>query len=227
MDKVLEIKFSGWTATPRLPFVLSGNALCMPVPPYSLVLGIIGCCLGRFVSPQEVKIGYRYDYDTVGVDIETRRRLQFDGKKIKVHDKGSDAYQREFHVNPRLTVWIDRTDWKEYFENPIGTPALGRSQDLLEINEVAVKEIISVPEAGLTGCMVPFDPEYTIPGQLMQLAEAYEENEAIGSGRTPIRSSMFVAIHPRMEKVKVVRDHLFQLKDDPSISFYLHSFYGD
>lgn len=227
MDKVLEIKFSGWTATPRLPFVLSGNALCMPVPPYSLVLGIIGCCLGRFVSPQEVKIGYRYDYDTVGVDIETRRRLQFDGKKIKVHDKGSDAYQREFHVNPKLTVWIDRTDWKEYFDNPIGTPALGRSQDLLEINEVAVKDIISVPEAGLTGCLIPFDPEYTIPGQLMQLAEAYEENEAIGSGRTPIRSSMFVAIHPGMENVKVVRDHLYQLKDDPSICFYLHSFYGD
>lgn len=227
MDKVLEIKFSGWTATPRLPFVLSGNALCMPVPPYSLVLGIIGCCLGRFVSPQEVKIGYRYDYDTVGLDIETRRRLQFDGKKIKVHDKGSDAYQREFHVNPRLTVWIDRTDWKEYFDNPIGTPALGRSQDLLEINEVAVKDVISVSEAGLTGCLIPFNPEYTIPGQLMQLAEAYEENEAIGSGRTPIRSSMFVAIHSGKEKIKVERDHLYQLKDDPSISFYLHSFYGD
>lgn len=227
MDKVLEIKFSGWTATPRLPFVLSGNALCMPVPPYSLVLGIIGCCLGRFVSPQEVKIGYRYDYDTVGVDIETRRRLQFDGKKIKVHDKGSDAYQREFHVNPKLTVWIDRTDWKEYFDNPIGTPALGRSQDLLEINEVAVKDVISVSEAGLTGCLIPFNPEYTIPGQLMQLAEAYEENEAIGSGRTPIRSSMFVAIHPGKEKIKVERDHLYQIKDDSSISFYLHSFYGD
>lgn len=227
MDKVLEIKFSGWTATPRLPFVLSGNALCMPVPPYSLVIGIIGCCLGRFVSPQEVKIGYRYDYDTVGVDIETRRRLQFDGKKIKVHDKGSDAYQREFHVNPKLTVWIDRTDWKEYFDNPIGTPALGRSQDLLEINEVAVKDVISVSEAGLTGCLIPFNPEYTIPGQLMQLAEAYEENEAIGSGRTPIRSSMFVAIHPGKEKIKVERDHLYQIKDDSSISFYLHSFYGD
>ncbi len=41
MDKLLEIQFSGWTATPRLPFVLSGNAVCMHTPSYSLVLGII------------------------------------------------------------------------------------------------------------------------------------------------------------------------------------------
>lgn len=81
MDKVLEIQFSGWTATPRLPFVLSGNALCMPVPPYSTILGILGCCLGRFISSTEVKVGFRYLYDTVALDIETRRRLQFDGKK--------------------------------------------------------------------------------------------------------------------------------------------------
>lgn len=228
MDKVLEIKFSGWTATPRLPFVLSGNALCMPVPSYSLILGIVGCCLGRIVSPKEVKIGYQYDYDTVAVDIETRRRLQFEGKRIKVHDKGSDAYQREFHVNPRLTVWIDRTDWKEFFDCPIGTPSLGRSQDLLQICEVTIKEITSVPETELAGCMIPFDPEHIIPGQLIQLAEAFEENETIGSGRMPTRSSMFVAIHPDSDKkIKVIRNHLYQIKDDPSIGFYLHSFYGD
>lgn len=228
MDKILEIRFSGWTATPRLPFVLSGNALCMPVPSYSLVLGVIGCCLGRFVSPKEVKVGYKYEFDTVAVDIETRRRLQFDGKRIKVHDKGSDAYQREFHTNPQLTVWIDRTDWKEYFDCPVGTPSLGQSQDLLQIKKVAIKEIISIPETELAGCMIPFDSEQIISGQLIQVAEAFEENEAIGSGRTPIQSSMFVAIHPDSDnKIKVKRNHLYQIKGDLSISFYLHSFYGN
>lgn len=228
MDKILEIAFSGWTATPRLPFVLSGNALCMPVPSYSLILGVIGCCLGRFVSPKEVKIGYKYSYDTVAVDIETRRRLQFDGKRIKEHIKGSDAYQREFHVNPRLTVWIDRVDWKEYFDSPVGTPSLGQSQDLLQVNKVTIKEITSIPETELTGCMIPFDPGQTIPGQMVQIAEAFEENDSVGSGRSPIRSSIFIAIYPDPNKgVKVKRNHLFQIKGDLSTSFYLHSFYGD
>ena len=91
MDKVLEIKFSGWTATPRLPFVLSGNALCMPVPSYSLILGIVGCCLGRIVSPKEVKIGYQYDYDTVAVDIEivqqswVNEKVRSDFQKLIFH----------------------------------------------------------------------------------------------------------------------------------------------
>ena len=83
MNNALEIKFSGWTATPRMPFVLSGNALCLPVPTYSLLLGMIGCCLGRVVDSKEVKIGFHYSYDTNAADLETRQRLEFDGKKIK------------------------------------------------------------------------------------------------------------------------------------------------
>ena len=225
MDKILEIRFSGWTATPRLPFVLSGNALCMPVPSYSLILGIIGCCLGRFVSPEEVRIGYRYSYDTTATDLETRRRLQFDGKKIKEHDKGNDAYQREFHVNPELIVWIDRLDWKDFFDSPVGTPALGRSQDLLQITNVTVKKIETIQEAKLKGCMIPFCSQKIIPGQLIQIAEAYEEEEEMGGmGRKPIRSSMFVAIHPDSDGAKIEMDHLYRTKGNDSIDFYLHSF---
>lgn len=224
MDKVLEIQFSGWTSTPRLPFVLSGNALCMPVPSYSTILGIIGCCLGRFVAPSEVKVGFQYAYDTVAQDVETRRRLQFDGKKIKNHDKGSDAYVREFHVGPHLVVWIDRLDWKSYFEAPVGTPVLGRSQDLLQITKVSVKEVESVPEGKLKGCMLPFDAEHPVPGQLMQFAEAYVEGEQIGDGRVPMNSRMFVAIYSEEEGVKVRIPNLYRIKEEKQVTFYLHTF---
>lgn len=224
MNKVLEIQFSGWTATPRLPFVLSGNALCMPVPPYSTVLGIIGCCLGRFISPDEVKIGFRYQYDTVSTDIETRRRLQFDGKKIKNHDKGSDAYVREFHVNPRLIIWIDRLDWKGYFESPVGTPSLGRSQDLLQVGKVTVKDVVSVPEGNLKGCMIPFDANCVIPGQLVQIAESYLEGERVGAGRVPVNPMMFVAIHGDGKEVHVKIPGLYQTREDWPVDFYLHTF---
>lgn len=224
MDKVLEIQFSGWTATPRLPFVLSGNALCMPVPPYSTILGIIGCCLGRFVSPDEVKVGFQYLYDTVSLDIETRRRLQFDGRKIKNHDKGSDVYMREFHTNPHLTIWIDRLDWKDYFESPVGTPALGRSQDLLQIRKVCVKEVVSVSEADLKGCMIPFDANMMIPGQLVQIAESYGEGVGIGSGRMPVNSMMFVAVHGDGKGIHVSNPNLYQTQEEQPVCFYMHTF---
>lgn len=143
MREFLEVKLVGWTATPRLPFVLSGNAVCMPTPSYSMLLGMIGCCLGRIVEANEVDIGFHYKYDNSANDLETRHRLAFDGK-LKPHGKGTDAYNREFHVNPVLTIWLSRTDWLDYFKYPIGAPSLGRSQDLLSIKSAKNIKVNSV-----------------------------------------------------------------------------------
>jgi len=223
MDKALEIKFSGWTATPRMPFILSGNALCLPVPTYSLLLGLIGCCLGRIVEAHEVSIGYNYNYDSVGVDLETRQRLEFDGKRIKNHAKGSDPYQREFHVMPNLTIWLNRIDWIDYFNNPVGTPSLGRSQDILKIEEVKETDIKSVPEAVISGCMIPFNSSLKIGGQLVQLAEAFIENNEVGSGRKALKNEIFIAI-PSDNERSIKFSNLFQTLEDNSRSFYLHTF---
>ena len=220
MDKVLEVKFEGWTATPRMPFILSGNAVCLPVPTYSLVLGIIGCCLGRIVESKEVNFGFHYDFDSIATDLETRQRLEYDGKKVRKHSKGSDAYQREFHTNPLLTIWLNRLDWEEYFNNPIGTPSLGRSQDILKITSVQQITVSKIEEATVSGCLLPFNSSMKIAGQLVQLAEAYKENEAIGSGRTATKNGIFIAIS-KDAQAKIRMDNLYasNTKD-----FYMHNF---
>ncbi|MBC3788610.1 hypothetical protein [Spirosoma utsteinense] len=232
MNEVLEVKFDGWTTTPRLPFVLSGNALCMTVPSYSSLLGLIGCCLGRLVSHTEVEFGFHYQYDTTGNDLETRQRLEFDGRTIKPHPKGSDAYRREFHVvsstdstgdlQPCLTLWLNRTDWIDYFRYPLGTPALGRSQDLLRVRFDSVK-IISVEPvstAKVGGCALPFKSGMQVAGQLVQLADAYEENERIGAGRNPINPRVFINLaHDTNQEVTMT--NLFKTSEGQS--FYLHN----
>ena len=223
MNKVLEIEFSGWTATPRMPFILSGNAVCMHTPSYSLLLGVIGCCLGRFVSSDEVQIGFEYSYDTVAKDLETRQRLEYDGKKVKKHSKGSDAYLREFHTFPKLTIWIDRTDWKDYFLSPVGTPSLGRSQDILRIDSVKEIEVVAVEEGEVSGCMLPFSASLQAGGQLVQLAESFAENEEIGSGRTPQKSKVFLSI-PYDSRVRIKHSNLFKTQGKNTKTFYLHQF---
>ncbi|MFT3949935.1 MAG: hypothetical protein QM763_23420 [Agriterribacter sp.] len=226
MDRLLEIQFSGWTATPRLPFVLSGNAVCMHTPSYSLVLGIIGCCLGRIVLSDEVKIGFKYFYDTVALDMETRQRLEFDGRRVKEHSKGTDAYTREFHTSPRLTIWIDRLDWKEYFESPVGTPSLGRSQDILKIDKVSIVEVEKADKGNLGGSLLPFSAGLQAGGQLVQLAESYIENEEVGSGRVPKDSKIFISI-PHDNETEVKFDNLYQTKTAKPVSFYLHEFINE
>lgn len=223
MNKVLEIHFSGWTATPRMPFILSGNAVCMHTPSYSLLLGLIGCCLGRNVSANEVKIGFKYAYDSTAQDLETRQRLEFDGRKIRQHSKGSDAYTREFHTSPKLTIWIDRMDWIDFFKNPVGTPSLGRSQDILKVDSVNEVNIESIDKGNISGCMLPFSAGLQVGGQLVQLAESYQENEEVGSGRTPASSKVFISI-PYDNEVEVSFNNLFKTTGENSKTFYLHEF---
>lgn len=222
MNKLLEVQFSGWTATPRLPFILSGNAVCMHTPSYSLVLGIIGCCLGRNVAAEELRLGFKYSYDTTAKDLETRQRLEFDGKRVRTHQKGTDAYVREFHTTPKLTIWTDRLDWKNHFENPVGTPALGRSQDILTIEQVREIDAVEVPSGKISGCMLPFQTDLEVGGQLVQLAESYQENDEVGSGRTPVQSKVFISI-PHDNEVEIALNDLYRCDDGESV-FYLHKF---
>lgn len=220
MSTFLEVKLKGWTATPRLPFVLSGNAICMPTPSYSMLLGMIGCCLGRIVEAHEVAIGFQYQYDIAETDLETRHRLAFDGK-LKPHAKGTDAYPRAFHINPVLTIWLNRVDWLAYFKYPVGTPTLGRSQDLLKIVSAQVIEAQTIPMGRIRGCMIPFKAGLQVGGQLIQIAEAYTENEDIGAGRTAIDAKIFMAIAYDSEVV-IENEGLFETTNKQQ--FYLHQF---
>lgn len=221
--KLLEVQFSGWTATPRMPFILSGNALCLHTPSYSLLLGLIGCCLGRIVTLNEVNIGFRYSYDSIGTDLETRQRLEFNGKKIKAHAKGSDAYNREFHTSPKLTIWINRLDWKTFFESPIGTPSLGRSQDILKIEHVREVEVENAEKGALGGSLLPFTEGLQAGGQLVQLAEAFKENEDIGAGRTATDSKIFISI-PHDNLTEIECDNIFKTIEENPQTFFFYEF---
>lgn len=229
MNSILQVEFTGWTSTPRMPFVISGSpkggSICLHTPTYSLLLGVIGCCLGRVINTDEVKFGFQYSFDSVGKDLEKRQRLQLKQGKLKSHEDGGDVYMREFHVMPKLTIWLNRLDWEEYFLNPVGTPSLGRSQDILKIESVNKVDVIQVEEGHVSGCMLPFRPNLQVGGQLVQLAEAYRENEEVGSGRTPTKTSIFISI-PHDNKATVKMPNLYQTKGDPVQHFYLHEFTG-
>lgn len=233
LSEVLEVQFEGWTATPRLPFVLSGNAVCMPTPTYSLLLGVIGCCLGRIVSHTEVDFGFHYRYWNTAYDMEKRQRLEHDGRKVKPHAKGSDVHNREFHVisapgpdgnlQSCLTLWLNRTDWADYFRYPVGTPALGRSQDLLTVRKKSVRivPVRPIEEAALSGCLLPFGSGLPAAGQLVQLAEAYEEDERIGGGRRPVNPKIFVSVPDNAQPITLRLDNLYQTEEGSN--FYLHT----
>lgn len=218
----LQIHLNGWTATPRLPMVISGNARCMPVPSYSSLLGLIGCCLGRPVSSQEVNIGCRYMYSDSFDDLETRHRLKFKNGRLKVHPKGTDAYKREVHLKPVLTLWLSRLDWQTYFEDPCGTPSLGQSQDILQITGIELVDAELVQEGVIKGCMLPVDnieSGIEFAGRFVQIADSFIENDSIGSGRSATASRIFVCV-PYSNDRSIQNRSIYKLSDE--ICIYMH-----
>lgn len=223
--EMLQVEMRGWSATPRMPFIISGSirggAICLPVPLYSTLLGLIGCCLGRLVDFEEVRIGFNYKFGEMAKDLEKRNRLKLDAKsgRLMPHPDGKDAYLREFHTLPRLKLWLNRLDWKPFFENPFGTPALGRSQDLLKITNVISVHANHIDEGELSGTLVPFKPGNRLPGQIVQVAEAFRENDVVGSGRISTGSKMFLAIR-HDQQVPAQIENLYQTETGEQ--FYFH-----
>jgi CRISPR-associated protein Cas5t len=94
--KVLRIKIDGWTASFRYPGFISGFQPTLPVPPISTIYGLISAARGELTVPEDVSIGYVFDFESKTVDLETIYELS-PGLSAK-----SNVVRREFLYNPEL-----------------------------------------------------------------------------------------------------------------------------
>ena len=225
--KILRVRFAGLTSTVRIPFVVSGKAICSPVPSYPTILGLIGCCAGRDIYPNETRVGFEYSFGAnennidTGIDLEVTHRMKLNDKgKLKPNPKGTAIKEYEFHVNPRLVLYLDNISFAEYFQAPHGIPSLGRSQDIVWIERNP--EILDVEpiEKGIIqgSTLMPF-PQEDAGGNLLRLPE-YFDNTNRGITRIPKNIRLFQAI-PSGSRVS--GKNLFSIKGDKEKHvFYLH-----
>ncbi len=215
--KLLHAKIVGWTATFRMPLLYSGTGLTAPVPPYSTLLGFIGNLAAREIKPHETRIGYVFRSSGTAIDMETTQRLKMAGNNLRPQEKG--IVKRQFHLNPVLDVYLDNLDFREFFENPRNTPSLGRSQDLVWIEETKIVEAESINEAKIGGTLLPF-PQSGASGQILNLPEYFFNGER-GYTRYTGRTSKFVAV--KYENASnISRNNLFKISDS-EMAVYLHS----
>jgi len=180
--KLLHIHLAGWTATFRLPLLYSGTGLTSPLPAYSTLLGLIGSVAGREILPGETRIGFVFHSYGTGVDLETTHRLRVDKKSGHLGtQKEMGIAKRQFHIRPRLDLYLDNLSLRFPFESPMNTPCLGRSQDVIWID--LVEEVDAEPreEGIIWGTLVPF-PEPMAAGIIVLLPD-YFNNSALGFTR--------------------------------------------
>jgi CRISPR-associated protein Cas5t len=219
--KVLHITFQAYTATFKMPFINTGVAISAPVPSYSNIVGLISCCKGSLIEKNETLIGFKYSYDGIGRDLETTTRLFMDSKKeILKRNPEKGIIMREFHVNPKLDIYLDNLELKKFFERPIGVPTLGRSQDIAWISNIEIIEVEEACEGKMKPTLIPFPCEQ-FGGRVIRYCDYFYNNE-LGYLRKPDKMILYQVVPQTEEGVFVRRNNLYKLPDSDNEVIYMH-----
>lgn len=220
--KILKIDFKGWTATPRDPTTKIGTINCLMTPSYSMLIGLIECCVGEKINVKGLKLGFWYCFDRDFSDLETTRRLQRSPDSGNLSkNKDMSVTLRKSHVIPQLTLFLNRLEYKQYFESPVGIPSLGQSQDLIWIEKITVVDGKRVSSGTFSSGMVLMS-DGIAAGEIVRCADSFVENE-IGEGRHPRHPNIFISINGECQNYKSKKNNIFtskQLEED----VYLYQF---
>ncbi len=229
MDKLIHATIRGFTATFRIPLIVSGKSLCAPVPSYSTLLGFIGCCAGREVYPDEVRIGFEYRFGEngsgagTGVDMETTHRFELKNKRLRPHPKGTTIRLYEFHTSPIIELYLSNMEFYNILSRPAGIPTFGRSQDLAWIEKVEVVDIEQKPSGTVSTTLMPF-PQKDIGGRMLRLPEFFD-NKQTGLTRDPKNIRLFQVV-PNGSIIE--NTNLYHIKNNENKNhvIYLHEWSG-
>jgi CRISPR-associated protein Cas5t len=170
--KCFKIEISGWTASFRYPNLISGYQPTLEVPPISTVLGLINAAAGKFVTYKNEKIGYYFEFDSTGIDLETIYQMDGNGRTTKNIAK-SNIIRRQFLFNPRLVLYTSNITIASYFRKPVYPILLGRMNDLASVEKISEVELSPVKDSlEIKGQIIPTFP-FRLAGQIQALPEYF------------------------------------------------------
>lgn len=221
--RLLYVLIRGWTATFRLPLLYSGTGLTSPLPPYSTLLGLIGCIAAQDFPHQQVgKIGYIFRSDSKAFDLETTKRLSSKkGRLVPNTRKGDGIAKREFHVNPELHLYLENLQLRSFFECPRNIPTLGRSQDLCWIESIREVPCQQQETGCVRGTLIPFPTEGS--AGLILLLPDWFDNSTTGYTRSIGKLGKYQAVKYETPTAKLKLRNLFAVEGQDSC-IYLHDF---
>ncbi len=110
-----------------------------------------------------MQFAYHFTYQGVVSDVEHIIVLKPGKGKLpgtkypKVLEGNVNPFDRELLFNPRLTLYINRPEWKSYFRSPRYAVVLGRSQDLFTYTQIEVIELEQTKDAYFEHTIVPHE----------------------------------------------------------------------
>lgn len=163
------ITISSWTSSFRYPNVISGYQPTLLVPPVSTVLGVIDAAAGNYIDFNGQLLGYYFEYDGRGKDLETIYQFADNGHGAPKKQVKSNVILREFLSGCRLYLYLQDETLANYFRRPVFQLLLGRSNDLATVEDIREVELESIEHANkIYGQVVPLEGNY-LPGTIQAL----------------------------------------------------------
>lgn len=164
--RVLKVELEGLTTSFRYPHFMWGRQPTFPMPPPATIYGHICSAVGDWVDPRGVEFGYVFTHEGQATDLEhchtlsvasSRAAFEWKGERISANLQGVvNPLKRDFLFRPRLTLYLNRLDWLEYFHAPRYPVVLGRSQDLATYTRIAVVELEERDDAYYEHTLLPW-----------------------------------------------------------------------
>jgi CRISPR-associated protein Cas5t len=173
--EVYKIDITSWTASFRYPNLISGMQPTLEVPPISTVLGLINAAAGFYLEHKELELGYYFEYEMEGEDLETIYQISSKEGKSTNNAK-SNILIRKFLFNNFLRIYTTDRSIADYLSQPYYPLLLGRMNDLATVINISKKEELEEIEFGslIRGQVIPF--KFHLPGQIQALPK-YFTNE--------------------------------------------------
>jgi CRISPR-associated protein Cas5t len=160
--RVLKITLEGITTSFRYPHFMQGIHPTFEMPPPATIYGHVCSAVGEWVAPEGLLFAYRFTHAGKFDDVEHVHVLSTSGGKLpgttlpKVLDGAINPFKRQMLFRPRLTLYLNKPEWEDFFRSPRYPVVLGRSQDLCSYTQVDVIELSRSDEAYFEHTLAPY-----------------------------------------------------------------------
>lgn len=212
------IKISSWTASFRYPNIISGYQPTLEVPPVSTVLGLINAAAGKYLPHKQLRLGYYFDYETKGVDLEIIYQIAAHVKGYPESVAKSNVINREFLFDCRLFLYTDSKEIVEYFNYPYFSLLLGRSGDLATVHKPKQVELIESSNASnIKGQIVPFSNHF-LAGLIQPLPQYF--TDTVPRRNIGTEAYSVIPYHAKTSATSITA--YTDVIDDKEIDIYFH-----
>lgn len=171
--EVLRATIRAMTASFRYPMFMANYQPTYRVPPITTVYGLLSAAKGEKVHLHDLRVGYDFVAEGIGLDLERIRIYGGEAKTRPPSFQKTDIVNREFLYDCTLTLYLTDLAFEDYLKRPRYNLLLGRQSDLAWVESVDTVPIVEQENVEIRNTIIPFTGN--IPGQVVSLPSDFTD----------------------------------------------------